>query len=653
MTANIPARTTGRARTARPASRRRRRHIRTKLLSLIAVAGCLALLVVLVTTQALGQLSCSNSPVVINVAVSTDIAPAIQRIAQVFNKEQHKADGRCVQVQVNPETPAIATAQVDGQHPVSAASGQIDAWIPDSSLWVSIAQTFPAGAQTVAATGFSVARSPLMIVMPALAARRLPAFATANWRLLLPRSAGGPLVPPGFKVDLPDPAQSAAGLATVIEVSRQLGPGRPGRISFTRFASTTSVTPYFDDPASLASFASLAAPPLDELPVTVTSEQAVFAFDQANPTQPLAAKYPSGDNSAYGSPELDYPYVLTTFDKVRRDAATVFRQMLAGPYAQGVIRFVGFRSGTGVPDRVPAAYGLDSQLLQPALAAGPTEARVALNAWKRIALGSRDLALIDVSTSMGKPFTPGGASYEKVLSVTASLGLGFFPDSTNMGVWEFANNLTRDQPYKQLVSIGPLSSRYGIVSRRIALLHVNSSLTATGQGSALYGSILAAYQTMTQSYAKQFINALIVLTAGNETAQSDISAQALIKQLRTLYNPTRPVSIIFVIFGDSPNFGILEKIARTTNGQAYEILQPNQVGKVFFAATSRRLCPAKCVKPLSELAAWPAVRPSPRRGAGALARSTSAPPGPPVRSPPPPSCSARTWHGCPRAPRRA
>ena len=594
MTDPIPALAARPARSK--ASRRRRRRVRTKLLSLLAVVACLALLVVRVTTQALGQLSCNSNPVVINVAVSTDIAPAIQRIAQVFNKEQYRADGKCVQVQINPQAPLLATAQVDGQHPM-ANSGQIDAWIPDSSLWVTIAQTFPAGAQNVAATGFSVARSPLMIVMPALAARRTPTFANANWRFLLPRSAGGPIVAPGFRVDLPDPAQSAAGLAAVIEVSRLLGPGRPGRISFTRFAAMTAVTPYFDDPASLASFASLAAPPLDGLPVTVTSEQAVLAYDQANPTQPLAAKYPSGDNSAYGSPELDYPYVLTTFDKVRRDAATVFRQMLAGPYAQSVIRFFGFRSGNGVPDRVPAAYGLDSQLLQPAMTASPTEARVDLNAWKRIALGSRDLALIDVSTFMAKPFNPGGASYESTLGTTASLGLGFFPDSTNLGAWEFANRLNGGQPYKQLVSIGPLSGRYGIVSRRSALLHVNSSLTATSQSSAMYGSILAAYQTMTRTYDKQFVNALIVLTAGNETSPTDISAQALIQQLRTLYSPARPISIIFVIFGDSPNFGIMEKIAKTTNGQAYEILQPSQVGKVFFAATSRRFCNPKCVKP--------------------------------------------------------
>jgi hypothetical protein len=564
---------------------------------LLAIAGCLAFLVVRVTTQALAQLSCKSNPVVITVAVSTDIAPAIERIAQVFNNEQLRADGKCVQVQINPVAPAIATAQIDGQHPGPATSAQVDAWIPDSSLWVTIAQEFPAGAQTVTGTGFSVARSPLMIVMPALAAKRTPAFANSGWRILLPRVAGGPLVPPGFRVDLPDPAQNAAGLAAVIEISRLLGPGRPGRISFTRFASGTAVTPYFDDPASLASFASLAAPPLDGLPVTVTSEQAVLAFDQANPTQPLTAKYPSGDNSAYGSPELDYPFVLTTFDKVRRDAAAVFRQMLAGPYAQSVIRFFGFRSGNGVPDQVPASFGLDSQLLQPALAASPTEARVALNAWKRIALGSRDLVLIDVSASMAKPFNPGGASYERVLGTTATLGLGFFPDSTNMGVWEFANSLSGHQPYKQLVSIGPLSGKYGIVSRRLALLHVNSSLTATSQNAAMYGSILAAYQSLTQAYSKQYINALIVLTAGNQTATQDISSQALIKQLRTLYSPARPISIIFVIFGDSPNFGILEKIAKTTNGQAYEILQPSQVGKVFFAATSRRFCNPNCVKP--------------------------------------------------------
>src|SRR5438552_3307295 len=101
---------------------------------LLAVAACLMLLVGRGAAQIVGQYSCSSNQVVLNIAVSTDIAPAINRIADYFNRRDLKADGRCVSVYVNPEVPAAATAQIDGQRP--SPHPAIDAWIPDSSLWV-------------------------------------------------------------------------------------------------------------------------------------------------------------------------------------------------------------------------------------------------------------------------------------------------------------------------------------------------------------------------------------------------------------------------------------------------------------------------------------------------------------------------------------
>src|SRR6266436_6943422 len=133
-----------------------------------------------------------------------------------------------------------------------------------------------------------------MIVMPKAAAAHTPAFAKSGWRLLLPRSAGGPAVPAGTRVDLPDPSQSAAGLATLIQVSRVLGTGVAARVNFTRFVYSTQVTSYFDDPVSLRYFVSLASPALNGNPVTVTTEQSVLSYDQKYPRQPLAASYPIG-----------------------------------------------------------------------------------------------------------------------------------------------------------------------------------------------------------------------------------------------------------------------------------------------------------------------------------------------------------------------
>ncbi len=68
-----------------------------------------------------------------------------------------------------------------------------------------------------------------MIVMPAAAAARTPALTKLGWKLLLPANASAARkAPSDLRVDLPDPAQSAAGLATLIEVSRLLGSDQGG-----------------------------------------------------------------------------------------------------------------------------------------------------------------------------------------------------------------------------------------------------------------------------------------------------------------------------------------------------------------------------------------------------------------------------------------
>ena len=156
----------------------------------------------------------------VNVAVSDDIAPAVQSVAQLFNRQHHQAAGQCVEAQVTREEPAAVAAAVDGRPPAGGLPVP-DAWIPDSSLWVDVARTLPLGAQRVQPTGITVARSPLMIVMPPAAAAQIPAFNNAvGWSFLLPPAAGGPTSSQQVRVDLPDPTQSAAGLATLVEMTQ-------------------------------------------------------------------------------------------------------------------------------------------------------------------------------------------------------------------------------------------------------------------------------------------------------------------------------------------------------------------------------------------------------------------------------------------------
>jgi Ca-activated chloride channel homolog len=580
-----------RARRGRVSRRGRERHVRVGLLVAIAVAISAVLMGGLTAQAVMARTNCNNHPLVLNVAVSQDIAPAIQRVGQQFNRQSHVAAGRCVVAQITPEDPATVASVVDGQAPSGGLPAE-DAWIPDSSLWVDVARSYPLGAQQVQTTGITVARSPLMIVMPPAAAAQVPAFNnTVGWSFLAPASAGGPPAAQKVSVELPDPTQSAAGLAALIEVSRLLGAGAAARTQLTKFVVTAQSSAQFDNPASLAAFVSLSAPPLDAHPVTVASEQAVLSYDALHPSQPLAARYPAVGSKALGAPELDYPYVLTSTNPAEQAAAKEFGDLLQQSYAVGLVRYYGFRSADGVTGTLPADDGLAQQPLQLASPAAPGEAQTALQAWRRLQVGSRDLAVMDVSSATATPSGLGGLTIGQILQQTAEQGLALFPDSAQIGLWEFADKLDGSLPYKQLVSVGPLPGELGLISRREQILQVDAALhTETNAPAALNQTILAAYKEMTASYQANYTNAVIMLTAGVDNAPGDISAATLARKLHGLFNPNRPVELIILMLGTKGNLPALEEIASAGGGAAYQVTNPTQVGKVFFEALARRFC---------------------------------------------------------------
>jgi Bacterial extracellular solute-binding protein/von Willebrand factor type A domain len=579
-----------RARKGRVSRRGRERHVRVGLLIAIAIGIASVLMAGLAAQAVVARSSCDDHPLTLNVAVSDDIAPAVQSVAQLFNRQHHQAAGQCVEAKVTREDPAAVAAAVDG----TSAGGQPvpDGWIPDSSLWVDVARTLPLGAQRVQPTGITVARSPLMIVMPSAAAAQIPAFNNGiGWSFLLPPAAGGPTSSQQVRVELPDPTQSAAGLATLVEMTRLLGSGAAARTSLTTFVRSAQSSAQFGNPGSLAAFVTLASPPLDAHPVTVTSEQAVLSYDAAHPGQPLAARYPTGPAMALGTPELDYPYLVTSTDPAEVTAAHEFGTLLQQGYTAALVRHYGFRSADGTTGTLPAGDGLAQQTLQLAPTATAAEAQTALQVWRRLQIGSRDLVLMDTSSSMQMPSGFPGVTLEQELTQTAVLGLALFPDSTQMGMWDFADHLNGSLPYRQLVPAGPLPGEMGLISRRQQLQQIDMSLHPLGNTpAALNQAILAAYQQMVATYQANHTNAVIVMTAGVDNAPGDIPVATLVSKLHALYNPNRPVELIIVMLGGKGNFPALQQIAAAGGGAAYPVTDPTQVGKVFFEATARRIC---------------------------------------------------------------
>jgi len=574
---------------------RRGRPRRLVLVIALVLAGVIAatLLVAFGAEAVVARASCTDHPVVVNLAAADEVAPAIEHVSKWFNKQRKDVNGHCAVVHVVSEQPSTAAAEVSGLKSPSGHAG-FDAWIPDSSLWVDVARSSPAGAQLVQPTGITVAKSPLMIVMPRSVAEQMPAFGTdVGWQFLLPQRVGGPASALGLHVEFPDPAQSSAGLATLIQLQgllqHVLGTTAKTLAAFTDFVFNVQVTRDSGSNGALASLASLAQPPRDERPVTIASEQAVAQFNRAHPQDPLSGRYP-----VQGTPQLDYPYVTTTSDPLKLKAARAFEKALQSSYATSYVRYEGFRSGTGSAPPWIGQYGLTTgePIVSPPAATG--EAATSLQAWQRLSLGSRDLVLLDVSKQMATPVAPGGPTLEQVLGQAAVLGLAQFPDGTQMGDWAFASHLSGSLPYKQLVPVGPLAAPLGLITRRQQVAAVAKTGNPVPLPAALYGSILAGFKQMTSTYQARYDNAVLVMTAGVDNAPGDISAGQLVQQLRTLYNPKRRVEIIIIKFGNAGNFDALQRIASATSGQAYNITNPAQISKVFFSAIARRLCSPNC-----------------------------------------------------------
>ncbi len=563
----------------------------------IAVGISAVLMITMTARAVISRASCSNQPTVINIAVSYDVAPAVQAVARAFNSHNHAADSKCVEVQITEGDSAAQAGQIDGQATVPGAT-PIDAWIPDSSLWVDVARSYPIGAQVVQPTGTSVARSPLMIVTTRAVADQTHIFDSAvGWNVLLPPSYGGPPATLSLATDLPDPVGSSAGLATLVQVSRYLGAGLPARAAFTKFVYSAAATEDFDSVTGLETFAGTTQPPFDRRALTVASEQAVIAYDRANPHSQLAARYPTGTARPLGSPELDYPYVLTTSAGVPLAAAQEFGRFLRSPYAAAEVRYYGFRSADGTPDVMPSSAGLSRLPLEVASAPGASEVATNLQVWEKLGLGSKDLTLIDVSPAMNQPAGNGTQTLEQELTQTASIGLALFPDSTHMGLWEMGKSRSLAKPYDQLVPLGALPADLGLINRRAQLQQITQTLTTTNGTLALNDAILAGYQYMTRTYAPSYANAELVLTAGVDSAHGDMSLNALLNKLRTLYNPSRKVEIVIIQFGQHGNFSALTKIADATGGIAYKISDPAEVGKIFIEAIAHRMCDQGCVAP--------------------------------------------------------
>ncbi|GII78447.1 hypothetical protein Sru01_34290 [Sphaerisporangium rufum] len=569
----------------------RRRAGRGKVL--VPLAGAVALAVLLgVAAYVIVSRDepCGNGRTALKVVAAPEIRPAISKIAAGLGGPGSGAS--CVTVTVKEGEPADVTNAIAG---TGATSGGFDGdvWIPDSSLWV--AKLRGAAGDGAPQPAGNVASSPVVLAAPKQVVEKLRgAFGEPSWSGMM--TAANAAAPDGLgksiRVLALDPTLNAAGLSALLAgagVLRAAGSGDEQLVGTLRQLSESAVSSPADMFATMAKQSSRA-------PIGVASEQSIWSYNAKGRPGQVVAMYP-----AEGTISLDYPVVVTARDQATRDAAKGFVSALSGAAAKKTVRQYGFRTPDGKGgNAISKANGLEPAA--PEAMKIPDAATVAKmsQAWSRLKLGVRLLALLDISGTMALPAVGAPGDRMRLIAQTAIEGLKLFPDKTEIGTWAFSTNLNgKGVDYREGVPIGPLGGKVGGVTRREALLRTLDKIRAKPTGdTGLNDTLAAAYDKMKAEYAADKINTLLVFTdgVGNDDPEGGITNAQILRKLRDEYDENQPISIIIVALGadDAAGRRQMRAIAKATQGEAFFANNALEIRKIFLESISRRLCAPNC-----------------------------------------------------------
>ncbi len=531
----------------------------------------------------------------LSVAAAEEIAPAVERIAQGWIKAGASSAGSCVVVTVTAVSPANMAAAIATEHKVSlvgvgAAPSSVkipDVWIPDSSTWLLRLRAEAPG--FLPTDDKAIAQSPVVLAMPKPIAEQVGwPDRKLGWSDVLAQLAKSTTLHTGIV----DPSRDSAGLSGLLALGRAGGSNTQAKVSALQaLAQSTSALredllqrfPHSADPNDIAT--SLSAAPL--------SERDVVAYNAEKPPTPLVALYL--DPSPL---PLDYPFAIMPEAQPAKAAiaaalhvrlqSTAFKDALA---AQGLRAADGsagadFAKPIGAP--VASAPGTgDAAAAGPPAAAGldATALSQALGSWNAITQPGRVLAVFDVSGSMLTPVpSAGGLNRAQVTQLAAKAGLSLFSDKWSVGVWLFSTNMAGSQPYLPIEPIQPLATSRSEIASSLAKI-----VPKRNGDTGLYRTALAAYQSVRDSWEPGKVNSVILFTDGKNDDGTAMGRDQLIKRLKQLNDPQRPVRMVILGIGTDVDEQELQDIAGATPaGGVFVSPDPAKMGDIFLQAIGTR-----------------------------------------------------------------
>lgn len=488
-----------------------------------------------------------------SVAVSPDLAPTVAELVDSTST----SDLGCVEFEVLARDSSAATQGLVGGAEVP------DLWIPDSMTWVRKAnKVLP---EPVALAAESVAFSPAVVVA---GAGDLPE----------PASWGEVMRTPGIRLGNPMSSAAAAApvLAAVAEAEASNTDPQEVAAALVPVAQAQSQQ-LSDDALTSADGAPAVA---DSVRANggkgVVTEQVAVSmgpeFDAAVP--------------ATGTVFMAYPLVISASVE-RRGEATVasgrLLELLSSERGAAALSTAGFRTSAEEPLGGDRGVGVVSELK----IGNAATAERALARWSALAVPTRALVAIDVSGSMAAPAE--GGTRMGLTQQAALVGIGLFPDNAQLGLWAFSVDLGGPQvDFKELAPTAKLGPIGGGSHRDRLGSAVYSLDTMVKGGTGLYDTVFAAYKTALDGYDPNAVNAVIVLTDGENEDPSSITRTQLMEGLARMADPARPVVVVGIGITDDADEEVLAEMAKVTGGSSFIARDPADIPTVFAKALSQR-----------------------------------------------------------------
>jgi Ca-activated chloride channel family protein len=538
------------------------------------------------------------------VTASVEKAALMTEVAKRYNASDRKVNGNCYGISVDPMASGLVEARLVEASWDPAWGPAPDAWSPAASTWLQLLRhdrSLHDRPDILPAESGSVVSTPIVLAMPEPKARALGwPDVPIGWSDLLAladdpsgwASKGHPEWG-AVKLGKTNPNVSTSGLSATIGTfvaatgtssDLTLDTVKDPRVRDFVAGVEKSVAHYGDTALTFLTNlqrADDAGAALGYVSAVAVEEKSVVDYNAGNPTGvletvgqhgkprvPLVAVYPKE-----GTLDSDSPFAVLRApwsDAGKQSAAEDFLAYLQEPAAQELFTAAGFRTFDGRPGKAIA----DSEYLADDVGVvlsppSPPVLAAIRAAWSELRKPARVLVVLDVSGSMGA--SAGGGNTRLELAKAAAVnGLAQLSDADEVGLWTFP---AEGQVYWQHMPIAPLGPQRQQMITRI------QQLIPSG-GTPLYSVTRKASEAVRAGAGDDKINAIVVMTDGQNEYPDDNDLDGLIRQLSD-QAPEGGVRVFTIAYGQDADLDTVKRISEASRAAAYDATDPMTIDAVF------------------------------------------------------------------------